>query len=246
MPNNRPAIPRELARSILVEAGHRCAIPTCRATTLEIAHITPWRQVRQHEFENLIALCPNCHTRFDKGEIDRKAMLQYKVNLRLFPLDTVEESGFLQHSRTLDAYRYFQSARESWEISIRTIASHDCTAGYEASDYAARRELVARCSDLGAGANRALVMLQDSDCFYAAREVFEWMLSWANDVVDGLWPSTYGGATPHDDADLSTLESDLHAAVCHALGTTDGELPQKNFTPSDTPPLKLGGTGKRF
>ncbi len=64
-----------------MEAGHRCAIPTCKATTTEIAHIVPWEKVREHTFENLIALCPNCHTRFDKGEIDRRAMQQYKANL---------------------------------------------------------------------------------------------------------------------------------------------------------------------
>lgn len=68
---------------MLVEAGHRCAIPTCRATTTEIAHIVPWSQVREHTFENLIALCPNCHSRYDKGEIDRQSMRMYKHNLGL-------------------------------------------------------------------------------------------------------------------------------------------------------------------
>src|SRR5262249_12914391 len=32
---------------------------------------------------NLIALCPTCHTRYDKGEIDRKSMQTYKLNLHL-------------------------------------------------------------------------------------------------------------------------------------------------------------------
>jgi hypothetical protein len=33
-------------------------------------------------FENLIALCPNCHTRFDqKKEIDRQSVKMYKHNL---------------------------------------------------------------------------------------------------------------------------------------------------------------------
>lgn len=81
---NRPPIPTELKRRILVEAGHRCAIPTCRAFTVEIAHITPWAQKQAHEYENLIALCPNCHTRFDRGEIDKKSMYMYKDNLRYF------------------------------------------------------------------------------------------------------------------------------------------------------------------
>lgn len=79
----RPPIPAEIKRAVLVEAGHRCAIPTCRATTMELAHIKPWAKVQEHTFDNLIALCPNCHTRFDKGEIDRKAMGMYKENLAL-------------------------------------------------------------------------------------------------------------------------------------------------------------------
>jgi len=83
MGEGRPAIPAELKRSVLVEAGHRCAIPACRHPTTEIAHIRPWAKAQEHSFENLIALCPNCHRRFDRGEIDRRAMEQYKANLGL-------------------------------------------------------------------------------------------------------------------------------------------------------------------
>lgn len=78
MSNNRPDIPLELRRRILVEAGHRCAIPTCRFPTTEIAHIEPWAKVQEHTYGNLIALCPNDHTRADKGEIDRKSLKIYK------------------------------------------------------------------------------------------------------------------------------------------------------------------------
>jgi 5-methylcytosine-specific restriction endonuclease McrA len=79
--NNRRTISNQLKRDVLVEAGHRCAIHTCRHPTTEIAHIVPYSDVSEHTFDNLIALCPTCHTRYDKGEIDRKSMLQYKVNL---------------------------------------------------------------------------------------------------------------------------------------------------------------------
>ena len=75
---NRPSIPAELKRQILVEAGHRCAIPTCREPTIEIAHIKPWTESKEHKYEELIALCPNCHTRADRGDIDRKALKIYK------------------------------------------------------------------------------------------------------------------------------------------------------------------------
>ena len=74
----RPPIPADVKRRVLVEAGHRCAIPTCRFPTTEIAHIEPWARVREHNYENLIALCPNCHTRADKGEIDAKSLRVYK------------------------------------------------------------------------------------------------------------------------------------------------------------------------
>jgi hypothetical protein len=79
---NRDPVPAEVKRAVLVEAGHRCAIPTCRATTTEIAHIVPWAETQDNSFENLIALCPNCHTRFDqKKEIDRLSIKMYKHNL---------------------------------------------------------------------------------------------------------------------------------------------------------------------
>ena len=84
MTQDRPDIRAKLKRAVLVEAGHRCAIPTCRQTPVEIAHIVPWAQVKEHTFDNLIALCPTCHVRYDnRREIDRQAMLQYKQNLEV-------------------------------------------------------------------------------------------------------------------------------------------------------------------
>jgi hypothetical protein len=78
----RPPIPAELRRRVLVEAGHRCAIPTCRYIEVDVHHITPWTNCQNHEYENLIALCPNCHRRAGRGEIDRKSLHIYKANLR--------------------------------------------------------------------------------------------------------------------------------------------------------------------
>jgi hypothetical protein len=74
----RPAIPADLKRRVLIEAGHRCAIPTCRFPTTEIAHIQPWAKVKEHKYENLIALCPNCHRRAHRGEIDAESLKIYK------------------------------------------------------------------------------------------------------------------------------------------------------------------------
>ena len=71
-------------RMVLVEAGHRCAIPTCRHPTTEIAHIVPESQNHDDTFENLIALCPNCHTQYNQQkEIDRPSIRMYKRNLEI-------------------------------------------------------------------------------------------------------------------------------------------------------------------
>lgn len=80
--NGRPPIPAGIRRRVLVEAGHRCAIPTCRYIEVDVHHIIPWSRCNAHEYDNLIALCPNCHRRADKGEIDRKSLKLYKTNLR--------------------------------------------------------------------------------------------------------------------------------------------------------------------
>ncbi|MFI0906764.1 HNH endonuclease [Streptomyces sioyaensis] len=116
MAQGRPDIPTALKRAVLVEAGHRCAIPTCRQTPVELAHITQWAKVREHTFENLIALCPTCHTRFDRGEVDRKAMLQYKENL-----------GIL-NSRYSDTERQFlRVCAKNWEGYRRKFLQPDMT-----------------------------------------------------------------------------------------------------------------------
>ena len=79
---SRPNIPAELKRRVLCEAGYRCAIHTCRHIEVDIHHIVPWSECQEHEYENLIALCPNCHRRADRGYIDRKSLRIYKTNFR--------------------------------------------------------------------------------------------------------------------------------------------------------------------
>ncbi len=79
--NNRPSIPIKIKRRILIEAGYRCAIPTCRWPITENAHIISWVESKDHSYENLISLCPNCHTLYDSGKIERAAIIAYKKKL---------------------------------------------------------------------------------------------------------------------------------------------------------------------
>lgn len=80
---SRQKIPANLKRKVLIEAGHRCAVPTCRSVVgVDIHHIVPWSRCKEHKYPNLIALCPNCHRMAEKGDIDKKSLYLYKNNLR--------------------------------------------------------------------------------------------------------------------------------------------------------------------
>lgn len=122
MQDNRPPIPAEIRRKVLVEAGHRCAIPTCRYIEIDVHHIIPWEACKKHEYENLIALCPNCHRRADRGEIDRKSLRIYKANLRFahdkfsqFEIDIL----FELYNRPIGHFLLFQPSL--WLLIVRVL-----------------------------------------------------------------------------------------------------------------------------
>ena len=105
----RPPIPADIKRRVLVEAGHRCAIPTCRHIEVEVHHIIPWAKCKKHEYDNLIALCPNCHNRADQGHIDQKSLRLYKFNLRFahdkfsqLEIDVLFEANLCQPGQSMD------------------------------------------------------------------------------------------------------------------------------------------------
>jgi hypothetical protein len=66
-------------RMALAEAGHRCAVPTCRHPTTETAHILSESESGDESFANLIALCEKCQNK----EIDRQSIRGYKRNLAI-------------------------------------------------------------------------------------------------------------------------------------------------------------------
>jgi 5-methylcytosine-specific restriction endonuclease McrA len=79
--SERLPIPEALRRRILVESGHRCSIHTCCSTEVDVHHIIPWNEQPEHRYENLIALCPNCHRLAERGKIDRKSLKMYKARV---------------------------------------------------------------------------------------------------------------------------------------------------------------------
>ena len=65
---------------MLVEAGHRCTIPTCRQFPVQIHDI---EEQAADEADDVIALCSDCHERVARGYITRRSLEQYKANLAI-------------------------------------------------------------------------------------------------------------------------------------------------------------------
>ncbi len=126
MPSDRPAIPAPLRRKILIEAGHRCAIPTCRHIEVDVHHIEPWDQCKEHQYENLIALCPNCHKRADDGKIDRKSLRIYKANLRY----THDKFSQFEVDVLFELYKLPPNTGELFARSMRLLIKRLLDAGY--------------------------------------------------------------------------------------------------------------------
>ena len=122
----RPPVPTETRRRVLVEAGHRCAIPTCRHIEIDVHHIIPWTICREHKYENLIALCPNCHRRADRGDIDRKSLRLYKANLRFIH----DKFSQLEFDVLFEAYNSESGQPILWPSFMLMLIKRILDAGY--------------------------------------------------------------------------------------------------------------------
>ena len=63
----RPNIPEGIKREVIAEANMACAMCNSYRGTCEIAHIDPVHKSLNNHPDNLIFLCSNHHTAFDKG-----------------------------------------------------------------------------------------------------------------------------------------------------------------------------------
>ncbi|MFG2215791.1 HNH endonuclease [Streptomyces sp. NPDC048685] len=218
MTGSRPAIPRELRRRVLIEAGHRCAIPTCRATPVEIAHIKPWAKVKKHEFKNLIALCPTCHTRFDDphNPLDRKAMRQYKANLN--PLLSLEvDKG--DQMRKIAAYQDFRVQFGAWVRSLQAFGLVKSKRKSTHQDVEQARHLTAETFA------SSFISAMDFHHHWKgtraddiAGAIFYYVADWNDELSDSAFPAPRS-VSKRDIADeLSEASINLHLAVCEEVG----------------------------
>lgn len=68
-------VPTDLERLLFELAGHRCTI--CRAPWMEVHHIDEISEGGATSFDNLIVLCPNCHTRVHHEGVPTKTELRH-------------------------------------------------------------------------------------------------------------------------------------------------------------------------
>ncbi|MFE6766381.1 HNH endonuclease [Streptomyces sp. NPDC057689] len=219
MTGSRPAIPRELRRRVLIEAGHRCAIPTCRATPVEIAHITPWAKTKKHEFNNLIALCPNCHTRFDDphNPLDRKSMRQYKAKLN--PLLSLEINEKRDQARRISAYQDFRAQLGAWVRSLQHFGlvmskRRETPDDIEKARHATNETFAS-----------ALISAIDFQSHWKgtrvdgiANAIFYHVIDWADELSASEFPAPRSLGRRNIADEISEAAIDLHLAVCEEVG----------------------------
>lgn len=68
-------VPTPLENLLFELSGHRCTL--CHAPWLEIHHIEELSDGGKTEYENLIVLCPNCHTRVHTDSVPSKEELRH-------------------------------------------------------------------------------------------------------------------------------------------------------------------------
>lgn len=83
---SRKSIAESVQRRLYAESMGMCMNPECQTELffdsgdiMEKAHISPYAHTEDNSYENLIILCPSCHTKFDKtSELDEKIVKSWK------------------------------------------------------------------------------------------------------------------------------------------------------------------------
>src|SRR5450759_1684073 len=99
----RTTIPRDIVTSVLIEAGYRCAVPTCRnILAIDLHHIVEVKDGGPNESANLLALCPTCHALYTRGTISKEAIDAWKTMLvalnHAFDKETISNLLFLNRT----------------------------------------------------------------------------------------------------------------------------------------------------
>ena len=138
---NRKDIEESVKRKLYAESMGRCMNPKCQeelfrknGDVIEKAHIDPYCETADNSFENLILLCPTCHTDFDKNHaFSPQEVLEWKrirgeeleryFSKKYTSFENLEKAvvPLLLENRILFEGFYLKENRTMWDKSEATI-----------------------------------------------------------------------------------------------------------------------------
>ena len=141
---SRRALSAAVKREVLIEAGYRCGVPTCRAIlAIDLHHLVEVSRGGSDALANLIALCPTCHALHHRGTIPQEALHAWKgilvamsaafdreaidrlMFLAMCPKDylVVSGDGLLHYSRLIaaDLATVELKANNAWQLVTYAI-----------------------------------------------------------------------------------------------------------------------------
>jgi len=133
----RKAISENVKRKLYAESMGKCMNPNCETELFltngdiaEKAHLVPHCETEDNSFENLILLCPNCHTNFDKNsaftddEIKNWKAIRKEQLSKVFAqkFDTFKEleeivKPILEENKSIYENYYLKDNKRLWDKS---------------------------------------------------------------------------------------------------------------------------------
>ena len=138
-------IEENVKRKLYAESMGKCMNPSCNkelfcknGDIIEKAHIDAYSETADNSFENLVLLCPNCHTDFDKNKAFspeevltwkkiRKQELEKFFNKKYDTFEELERSvvPLLLDNKTIFENYYLKNNRELWDKFEFTILANN-------------------------------------------------------------------------------------------------------------------------
>ena len=132
---NRDNISVYVERKLYAESMGKCMNPNCRkelfrinGDVIEKAHIDPYCKTADNSYENLVVLCPTCHTDFDKNsaftpdevkswKAIRKQELEQFFGIKYNSFDELKEHvvPLLLENQTIYESYYLGDNRALWD-----------------------------------------------------------------------------------------------------------------------------------
>lgn len=246
----RPHIPVKIRDEIKVEANGECAICCQHGNKCEAAHLEPVAKTQSNHPENLLWLCANHHTAYDKGHYgprtedadfvgDHKRILRkfrvrqwrMQANLSVKLLAVLESCDML--SKQLEKASTAQQVQAAETLALKVLAHLPSLAPVSESDkhYAEFQKIAAEVADLSSSSapvrtrlGRAAAVRVD---YVAAMEMVACPLCAATGIYDG-------GDCPVCDGDREVAQTNLDrldlgrfeivdCPLCEGEGTHHGE-----------------------